>query len=85
MKKYNWERFYDELEQGDPAKFPYWMFLVRELHTIAYYTAAGFVLGLFLFVGGLFFAGVIMSDKIQQDTSLWVPEVKVFCRGLIAQ
>jgi len=28
---FNWNRFYDELEQGDPARFPYWMYFLHEV------------------------------------------------------
>lgn len=31
MSKFNWNRFYDELEEGDPKKFPFWLFFINEM------------------------------------------------------
>lgn len=44
--KFNWNRFYDELEQGDPGKFPYWMFLLNELGDIVLKIVTGIVAGI---------------------------------------
>jgi len=30
MAKFNWDRFYDELDEANPKKFPYWMWATRE-------------------------------------------------------
>jgi len=29
--KFNWNRFYDELETADPKKFPFWMWYTHEM------------------------------------------------------
>lgn len=48
--KFNWSRFYDELEEGDPAKFPFWMFLFFSLSDMVVGIFQGVVLGFALVV-----------------------------------
>lgn len=57
MKKFNWNRFYDELEEGDPAKFPYWMFFLNEIGDILYIPIRAFFSVMLLVV----WMGLILS------------------------
>lgn len=50
MKKFNWNRFYDELERGDPKKFPYWMFFFHELTEVIPKIVSGLMLGFLLWI-----------------------------------
>jgi len=46
--KFNWDRFYDELEGGNPKKFPFWQFLFHELAFSLDRLVAGVFLGFFI-------------------------------------
>jgi len=50
MAKFNWNRFYNELEEGDPQKFPYWIWFVHELGDIFAGLMTGFIQAIVLIV-----------------------------------
>jgi len=50
MTKFNWNRFYDELEQGDPQKFPYWMFFMYSIGDIVEKIISGIFLGFVILI-----------------------------------
>ncbi len=52
--KFNWNRFYDELDEADPKKFPYWMWMAHEISNMVAALATGFVMAfVFLFAMGV--------------------------------
>jgi hypothetical protein len=48
--KFNWNRFYDELDGADPKKFPYYMWAVHELGSIITHVITGILLAFFLLI-----------------------------------
>jgi hypothetical protein len=42
--KFNWNRFYDELETADPKKFPWWMWILHEGTGLFVHVANGIML-----------------------------------------
>jgi hypothetical protein len=46
--KFNWNRFYDELESADPQKFPFWMFMISEISGIVGSLAVAFFTAIFI-------------------------------------
>jgi len=48
--KFNWDDFYDELEQGDPSRFPFWMFFFHEMISIIPNIISGLMVGLVLII-----------------------------------
>ena len=58
MKKFDWSRYYEDLEEGDPAKFPYWQFAVHEFANSLAFIVQGFVIGFVLVITSLCTIGV---------------------------
>lgn len=46
MSRFDFKRFYDELEEGDPGKFPFWLWFAHE-------TFSMFALAIAWFLGGI--------------------------------
>lgn len=77
MSKFNWNRFYDELEEGDPAKFPYWMFLLNSLGDIFSKIIESFVyafFGIILMITAL----AVMADYYEENPDFLVG---IFCKS----
>lgn len=49
-KMFNWDRFFGELEEGDPRKFPFWMFMYHEFVSIISNIIVGIILSFFILI-----------------------------------
>lgn len=48
MKKFDWNRYYFDLETGDPKKFPFWQFMYHEMVSIVSFAIVGIVMSFFI-------------------------------------
>ena len=75
MKKFNWNRFYDELEEGDPKKFPYWMFFFHQMEFFFEKIVSGIFLGFFILI--VIISSVGIWTRYLENHSDFV--IKTFC------
>lgn len=81
MSKFNWTRFYDELEEGEPAKFPYWLFFLDEMGQVFTKSVSGFVIGFFMSVVVIISMGV--WTRILESHPNFV--IKTFCSAYLPE
>lgn len=75
--KFNWDRFYDELEEADPAKFPFWTWFTHEMVALAGSIATGLLMGILFTFFILVFAGAMINQPVALQS-----QAKAFCFGL---
>jgi len=80
MSKFNWKRFYDELEEGDPAKFPYWMFLLHSVGGLVGNIVTGFVMAFLLSFFIIASVPLISGWAIKNDVV-----IKDFCTSYLQE
>ena len=70
--RFNWNRFYDELESADPQKFPFWMWFTRETISLVGTLISSAIIGVLMFVWAVIFVGIFTSNiaKYHPDWTL---------------
>lgn len=59
--KFNWNRFYNELESADPKNFPYHLWFVNEIQNLIGNIVSGFLMAIFFVILIISFMGVIFK------------------------
>lgn len=62
MAKFNWNRFYDELETADSKKFPFWMWFGVEMFSFLPRLLANFLMSLVIAFWLVFMVGFIYNS-----------------------
>jgi len=62
MSKFNWNRFYDELDEADPKKFPYWMWMVHEMGNFIGFIFSGIIMGFLIFIMACVFIKIMAKE-----------------------
>jgi hypothetical protein len=80
MNKFNWNRFYDELETADPKKFPFWMWFTHEMTGFVGSLVTGAITGFLLF----FFIVIMVGATLKiahTNPALTQKTIEAFCSG----
>jgi len=62
MKYFNWDKYYEDLEMGDPSRFPFWQFLIHEVSNVIYHAVIGCVIGVFMIVWAAQVVGFVVKN-----------------------
>ena len=76
MAKFDWEKFYIELEKGNPAKFPFWIFWVHECTNAVSGIVTGIAMAIIILIIA-FTASPLVASSIAKNKAV----IEIFCQN----